>query len=148
MTPGQIKRGFRRNFERTYPYLISGSAAFVTCLYSEAFQFEKLLPISITVASTAAGFLTAAISILIGMKDSPLIENLRKNCHIEPLISYFIEALVGNIGLIAASSLLIIFNEYNSNQLTMWALIAGFAFGTTVRIFDLFAHLLREYLLQ
>ena len=74
--------------------------------------------------------------------------SLRDNKHIEPLISYFIEALVGNIGLIVASSLLILLGDLNQYQLTIWALIAGFAFGTTLRIFDLFAHLLREYLLH
>lgn len=148
MTPGQIKRGIRRSFERSYPYIISAASAYAAWQYADAFQFEKLFSISITVASTAAGFLTAAISILIGMKDSPLIESLRDNRHIEPLISYFIEALIGNVGLIAASSLLIIFSEFDQFQLTIWGLIAGLALGTTLRIFDLFAHLLREYLLQ
>ena len=148
MTPGQVKRTLRRGFERVYPFAISIAAAIATWQYSDRLNIEALFSISISVASTAAGFLTAAISILISIKDSPLMASLRSNKHIEPRISYFIEALVGNVGLIVASSLLILLGDLCQYQLTIWALIAGFAFGTTLRLFDLFAHLLREYLIQ
>lgn len=110
-------------------------------------QIDKLLPLSVSVASTAVGFLAGAISILIAVKDSTVVRILRRDGHIKILVAYFRTAITATIGLIVFSVILIAFTFPWGNYVAVfWLGLGAFSAAASFRIVWLLMGILRSYL--
>lgn len=109
-------------FERTYPYILMGVAAFLWYRLQLAFpDSDSVLSSTLSVSGIFVGFLATSKAILISMS-SPIIERLRTSGYMAVLASYIAQAIWLNL-------LFCMINVvgYFKNQAEIWFSIAWVA---------------------
>jgi len=105
-------------------------------------QPQELVSEGLKIAGPVASILALAFAILMGAKDKPQFESLRKGGHVEALGRYLLEAAF----VCLASALLgafIIGYEAAGSWLAIWVGFGGWAIAALIRIFMLSVRILR-----
>lgn len=123
------------NWERTYPYLAGALAALAWWVLTPEFHAQKsdILSASLTVGSILTGFLATSKAIMLSLKDTQIMQDLKRSKHIKDLVSYLAQAILFSFGY-AVISLVGFFLNGCESYWIVWAGAGVVAALTFIRV--------------
>ncbi|WP_175253473.1 hypothetical protein [Pseudomonas sp. BMW13] len=121
-------------FERLYPYILMGVAAFLWCRLQISFPVsESVLSSTLSVAGIFVGFLATSKAILMSMTSS-IIERLRESGYMGVLASYIGQAIWLNLIFCIVNIVGYFENQKAAWFSVLWIVFAVGAFASFARV--------------